>query len=70
MVCMVRGVCFRDGTLAHRVTHLVGVSLRTRVHVGTCTSEACATHPEFIWLGARVSPSVVHVGTVGTKMDK
>ena len=30
MVCMVSGVHFRDGTLAHWVTQSVGVSLRTR----------------------------------------
>ena len=27
--CMVSSVCFRDGTLAHCVTHSVGVSLST-----------------------------------------
>ena len=29
MVCVVSGVHFRDGTLAHWVIHSVGVSLRT-----------------------------------------
>ena len=29
MVCMVSGINFRDGMLAHWITHSVGVSLRT-----------------------------------------
>ena len=42
MICIVSGVCFRDGTLAHWVTHSVGAS---SVPQGRPLRAACAIHP-------------------------
>ena len=61
MVCMVSVVRFKDGTMAHWVSHSVGVSIRTP---GYAPQRLVLSVPLtlFAWLRARVSPGVVHVG--------